>query len=116
MSCIKYFCYRLFTISHRYKVSSSIKFNTVRKLTSQSVCLSYQRKIRPDFSLIAQTNRLAGKLPYSIEFNTRGDLIAVGYSKQPVTEVLYTTHLQTAYTPDVSGLPVNEDISSVGFS
>lgn len=70
----------------------------------------------PDFSLVTSKQTTTGQLPFSICFNPAGDLIAVGYEKPAMVEVFNSSNLQSAYLPDVTGIPTNQEISSIAFS
>lgn len=83
-----------------------------------TICFDgYLRLYRaPDFSLVAETNSLSGDKPFSIAFNPAGTLIAVGYNSNPTVDVVYANNLHMAYKPNISEIPFDQDVASVGFS
>lgn len=101
-----------------YKGSSySCDFDTSGNLATSS----YDGKIRlypnsgANYKLGKVIQSSAGKQPFSVKFNHKGDRIAIGFSDLPVLEVRDASDLSLLYQPDAGDLD-NGSLSQVAWA
>ena len=95
---------------------SNICFDRTGRLAT--VCFDGKVRIYDaSFNLIAQTDKLAGSQPFSIDFSPDGSKLVVGYDDSPVVEVLDGKNLRLLFRPDNTGAnSVDDRIEFVSFS